>query len=230
MQEVKQLEFDTKLFGYNVGYVRIADGNWIPDDILGKEIYDLIYIYSSIPILLVGGDDLNLVDIKVTWQKSLTVENILDPIEISHYSGSNDRDIQELALQSGEYSRFNLDKNFTNGEYFKLYNTWISKILKHELADEILVYMEDSRILGFVSIKLIGDVARIGLIAVNKSHRGRSIGTKLMVAAEGWALSNRAGLMIVSTQKHNTGAMELYKKCRYSILDEEYIYHIWKKN
>src|SRR5690606_27130927 len=58
----------------------------------------------------------------------------------------------QLTLESGEYSRFAIDKNFVNNEYRKLYTKWIENSIDKINAIEVLLAVEGESILGFVTL------------------------------------------------------------------------------
>lgn len=229
MLEIKRLEFDSELFGYNVG-ITTLQGN--EKEVLNRncrEMYKLVYVISRVELdqKLVEEKQLKLADIKTVWKKSFDLKVIDDLYGIDEFKGDEEITLRELALLSGVYSRFNTDPEFQSGEYVKLYSVWIDRIIKRELADVILVYKEDTAILGFVSAQMVNGIAKIGLIAVAESARGRAVATRLMKGIENWAIQNGSEALIVATQSANLPAMALYEKNGYTISDREYIYHLW---
>ena len=83
---------------------------------------------------------------------------------ISPVSILNDSEINvlyELAFESGKYSRFKLDKNFSEIDFRKLYKKWVDNSLNLEIADEVLVYKISDIIQGFITYKIYNDGAQL---------------------------------------------------------------------
>jgi dTDP-4-amino-4,6-dideoxy-D-galactose acyltransferase len=132
-----------------------------------------------------------------------------------------------LALQSGVYSRFNTDEEFTNNEYNRMYTEWIKLSVERKIADEVFVYQEHNSILGMVTVKIIGNTATIGLIAVDQISRGKSIGSSLLTTVENYAYVKGCVNIEVATQKNNILACQFYEKSKYFISNTSWVYHFW---
>src|SRR5699024_10530423 len=90
-------------------------------------------------------------------------------------------ELLNLTLQSGIYSRFNIDANFKNGEYQKLYTEWINKSIKKEMAIDIIVKIIKNKIVGFTTYNRKSKfIADIGLVAVDPQYRGQGIARELI--------------------------------------------------
>jgi ribosomal protein S18 acetylase RimI-like enzyme len=81
--------------------------------------------------------------------------------------------------------------------------------------------------LGFVTLKLNDKYGQIGLIAVDKSHRGKSIGKKLIFAGINLVKSKGIKNLQVPTQKSNTGACRFYLNIGFEeIENRKYLPHL----
>ena len=136
-------------------------------------------------------------------------------------------DLQDLAIQSGEYSRFSVDEKIPREKFVGLYNIWINRSLSKEIAEEVLVIRDGKRVAGMVTLGNKNGRGDIGLIAVDGNYRGKQYGEKLVRAAQGWFVKNGYEFGQVVTQGTNVPACNLYKKCDYSIEKVEYFYHFW---
>lgn len=195
--------------------------------------FDLIYIWSD-PYNLetnnliesIGG---KLYDQKVTLE--LTLNNYIPNNELNIKSISNfsltDK-IKSLAYQSGEYSRFKLDQKLGFNNFIKLYTTWIEKSINQEIAIESLGYFEENEILGLITLGTKNNKGDIGLLAVDESHRGKSIGKQLLNQAFIFFQSNNIKNIQVVTQNNNKNALEFYKKNNFKVVNIVNIYHLWK--
>ncbi|PIQ19721.1 MAG: hypothetical protein COW65_19155, partial [Cytophagales bacterium CG18_big_fil_WC_8_21_14_2_50_42_9] len=79
-----------------------------------------------------------------------------------------DQQLIYLALQSGAYSRFAMDPNFTNQEFTRLYTAWITRIVAKEIPEELWVSINpENKLAGFVTVGYDQEEAYMGLIAVH---------------------------------------------------------------
>ena len=136
-------------------------------------------------------------------------------------------DLERLAVQTGEYSRFNVDPNFPKEKFIELYKTWIRNSVRKELADEVLTIQQGENIVGMVALGNKNNRGDIVLMAVDESCRRRGYGETLVKAAQSWFVGNQYKVGQVVTQEDNIPACKLYKKCGYSIEKIEYYYHFW---
>jgi len=231
------LKWDSSFFGYKVATLRPANlskaeaGNIIQQ--LKDSQVKLLYIFVA-PEDHESNDTLfkysaKLVDEKVTYIKTINKNIDLDKdICIRPYGlDKPNLKLKELTLQSGIYSRFKVDTNFKNNEFENLYTEWIEKSVRKEFADEVLVYSDKLGIKGFVTISVRSDTGTIGLIAVDESERGKSIGKKLMNAAMLYSLMKGACIAEVATQKANEGACRFYKSIGFEVKNIVNVYHLW---
>lgn len=230
---VKKLEWDSDFFGYNVGKLNIIgddNSNWNIEKLKkSAEEYRLVYIFSKTKI---HETKIKLVDQKVTYTQKLN-PNVLEKSihqNIINFNPETHKieNIEELALISGTYSRFNTDANFTNHEYVKLYKQWILNSINDPLDTDVLIYQLSQKILGFVTLEhKDNDFANIGLVAVSKKARGKGIATMLIEACKKLAVEREKKFLQVVTQGDNKPAIRLYEKCQFEKSDLTYIYHFW---
>ncbi|MDO8966833.1 MAG: GNAT family N-acetyltransferase [Algoriphagus sp.] len=222
---IQTLAFDSQLFGYPVGKFQAdKETNW--DSFLEKaKPYQLIYVFSETKISN-PPDFLRFVNSKYVFGKKLTEVRKEKKAEltIESYSGALSDKLLDLALQSGEYSRFKTDPRLSSGEYEKLYRLWIEKAL---LEDMVLV---DSSHSGLVTLSVSDHIASIGLIAVDVKSRGLGIGKALLRAAEEKAITLGAIDMKISTQGENRAAVQFYKVNDYQLMESSMNYHFFNVN
>lgn len=139
-------------------------------------------------------------------------------------------ELEELALQAGIYSRFRVDPRMPAGGFEELYRLWISYSVSGKIADRVLVVRESGRIVGMVTLGCKAGRADIGLVAVDASMRGKSLGCALVNAAQQWALDNGFDEAQVVTQGENEAACRLYEKAGYRVNKVENIYHFWSSH
>lgn len=233
------LEWDTRHFGYKVACVR-CDKLEIPYlKLLMNELKDLnfglAYFFVN-PTDKISNNSLTaisgfLADEKITFHTQLRKDdNFMYATQIRPYQlNYTSEKLKLLAFQSGIYSRFKLDKKFVNNEFEKLYTEWIDKSVKKEIADEVLTYYKNDEEKGFVTVHIQNNVGSIGLIAVDESERGNSIGKQLMSAAMFTFKEKGIYNIEVVTQGNNRIACEFYKSLGFMVKTMENIYHIWIK-
>ena len=134
----------------------------------------------------------------------------------------------EQAVQSGIYSRFNVDKKIGKEKYEEMYTLWMLNSLNHTIAKEVLVLLEQNDLKGFITLGEKNKRADIGLIAVDHHFRGNGIGRILMESAEKWFSDKGYKTIQVVTQGDNYPACRLYERCGYEVETVEFFYHIWK--
>lgn len=220
---IERLKWDSSFFQKEIGKIEISR----KEDLSLEEVkaFDLVYVFSQ-------NDDLGfkLMDRKVLYVINDLKKEPFSTIDIEFYDNKNDnyQELLDLTLQSGEYSRFKLDSNFTHNEYVKLYTEWINGSIDKRLATDIIVKRLDGKIVGFSTLsKKEDDMADIGLVAVSRNYRGKGIAKELILNAINLAKIQGYKELQVATQFDNVPANELYKKCGFSQFSLTYIYHIW---
>lgn len=230
---LKTLEWDSNFLSKNVGLLDLSDGEFLfHADI---KFYDLLYIFSpsalSFPEGFTNSFTVQLVDEKITFRKIVNKYNPPDPsIDSFPADYIPDAQFEELAIESGLYSRFNVDKKFPTEKFRDLYKIWLHRSVSRILADEVLIWKTKDIVAGFITVKMRKDFAEIGLIAVDHRFRGQGIAGKLMAAADYTVMKNGSCNEIrVVTQATNKPACNLYSKMGYQIIARKFVYHCWKK-
>lgn len=169
-----------------------------------------------------------LVDKKVTYyQKIKKKQYILDKNIELYNLNSVTPELLELALQSGEFSRFKVDPKFPKGSFEKLYTKWIENSVNKKFDDAVYVYIIENSIKGLLTLKDKDNIGTISLIGVDKTVRGQSIGSKLTEATF-YHYSNKNIFDIeVVTQLDNQLACKFYEKNNFKIKNIQNIYHLW---
>ena len=138
-------------------------------------------------------------------------------------------DLRRLAPGCGRYSRFRLDPGVPEEAFVSLYEIWLERSLKGEIAERVLVARaEDGAALGLVTIvRPDPATGRIGLICVTDAARGRGIGRALVAAAEAAMEASGARQTEVATQLENDPARGLYESLGYEACAPERAHHFW---
>jgi dTDP-4-amino-4,6-dideoxy-D-galactose acyltransferase len=231
----KQLDWDSHFFGFNVATIittvlstseleevcsamkneNITVSYW-------KTIHELLQFPTNYTI--------KLADIACIFALNLPVETNVTDKHISLYSKKYvSDDLESIAIQCGVHSRFKTDEKFPIGSYEKMYKTWIEKSVNHELADDIIIFSKDDKILGIVTVYIKNNQGYIGLFGIDEKMRGLGIGKHLLNAANNYFIDRNCKKAQVITQFNNKAACGIYEKCGFTLEQKSYCYHIWLK-
>ena len=233
--DYETLSFDTDLFGKKTGRIlppilsETALSRVLSD--MRAEEYRLAYWSSEgecpFDVSEFGG---TLADKKTTFEIDLSqidLDSLPSPKTVPYSDEMPMPQLERLALQSGEHSRFRVDANFSYKNFSDLYLTWIRKCVSRELADETLVILQANQIAGMVTVAQAQGVGSIGLIAVDEQFRGQQFGQGLVYDALRWSIQHGCRTAQVVTQGDNLAACNLYEKCGYHRKAAAYVYHFW---
>jgi len=225
---IKKLEWDSDFFGYNVGQVIINADELINENALvtAAKKFKVVYVVSD-TVVNFKSEKLKLVDIKTTLIKTALIQEDCFHNSLNEYADEENGKLQNLALQSGAYSRFKTDINFVNNEFEKLYIKWVNDSIDKINADLIIVFKDADGCKGFITLKYESDFSEIGLLAVDEQSRGKGIGLSLLCYANNITKNRGLKKMLVTTQFENQAAVRLYEKAGYKIFSKKYIYHLW---
>ena len=241
---IEYLKWDSDFFEKRIASASVGpserETEVIPEILSYKNRYDLVYIntpgdYFFLDEVL-SSQNLLHVDSKLVYHG--VVENVKSDFDkqITVYSSKEvNPDLLSLSLQSGAYSRYKKDKNFTDNEFERLYTKWIENSINGSIADAIFVYREvytdicedEGKIIGMVTVSAdkVSESAKIGLIAVDQSAQNKGVGSKLMDAVKTYASRCSLQNIEVATQLENKQACAFYEKCGLSIKSKTNIYH-----
>jgi len=231
-----QLTWDSDFFGIKIGRINDTNLNFkVLKEILKcakKDNFKLIYWSSDNLLNSVEIESLNgcLVDTKTTLEVSChgdVVEIPLGAHVIQQYDAKFAAEIEELSIQSGEFSRYAVDEHIPRDKFEMLYRIWIRKSIQGELAENVLIAVDNRCLAGLVTLGNENGKGSIGLLAVKKEFRGRKYGEALVKSAQKWFVDKKYSIGQVITQGGNIASINLYKKCGYSIIREEFFYHFW---
>ncbi|MEO0037935.1 MAG: hypothetical protein RIQ59_1146 [Bacteroidota bacterium] len=231
--KLERLDWDSTFFNYDIGSVVVNENQSlaISDFLLNSKGYKLVYIFSKLSL---SNELFKLVDEKVVLYQELSqikFDFSSDFFTITSFDkfNHNKQELEKLALESGIFSRFNVDENFKSGEFKKLYLEWIALSIERKLAFDILIAIDKNEsIIGFVTLnKKSESLVDIGLVAVSDGFRGMGIGKKLMQYALTKSYELGYKEIQVVTQSNNISAMKLYESVGFSIKEKTFVYHYW---
>lgn len=225
---IKLLDWDTQFFNLKVGQTTVVDT-------LNHTLYknfDLLYVFQDkeLPLAVLEGFKASLKMPYVEYEKTLDKSILNSSTGVVSFNREihSSSQLYKLAELSGRFSRFKLDPNIDGTTVRRFYEVWIKNSITTDLADDILIYIEGGSIVGFVSYKIYGDIAKIGLIAVNPMCQGKGIGGLLLQELEYRLLRKKIFKLKVVTQETNIQASMFYAKQAFHKLKVYYITHFWK--
>lgn len=148
METIKYLSWDSEFFNKKIGQINCNES-----DCSGSELdklisdakqgnYQLLYVFvkNNYSLLHIENNILKLVDEKVIYTRIID-ENISFYFDdVNEYTSDEvHAGLLSLAYQSGEYSRFKIDKGFAKDDFFRLYKRWIEKSVSRETAIKVFV-------------------------------------------------------------------------------------------
>ncbi|HML60112.1 MAG TPA: GNAT family N-acetyltransferase [Solidesulfovibrio sp.] len=115
---------------------------------------------------------------------------------------------------------------FTDSRYFaypgisgervrELYRVWLAKAVAGTYDDFCLILEREREPLAVATLKLSGDVARIGLFGVGAAHRRRGCGRLLLAALPARLRPSGVRTVATATQGGNIPALRLYEAAGY---------------
>lgn len=233
MLKIQPLYWDSDFFNLRIGTVFIEspyDSTILIEQTEHlRNLYDLIYVFSAEKIASTTEFNkvMALVDEKTIYEKDVISSEICEDVKLYSDFKPN-KELYKLALISGTYSRFNLDKNFPENSFEKLYRKWIEESVNGTLANAVFVHAANDMIDGMITVKWDDECANIGLVAVDSDVQGRGIGSMLLQYLHTYLKHNTTVKKIsVATQWRNIKARNWYEKNGFKIRSIIYIYHWW---
>jgi len=230
-----KLEWDSDFFGYQVGRAEIEELKYEQYEDLVMYFREssmrLIYIYplDKLTKSTLLKHKIPLLATNVNFEKydNFSQKKITSSIKSFDENDKFD-EIEKLAYISGEFSRFKLDRNYSDNEFYRLYSEWIKKSISKEIATDVIIYKNVDKIKGFISYKITSiETIVIGLIAVDSFEQGQGIGKSLIQSVENVANVYNIKKIMVSTQLENEKAVKFYNSCGYKLIEQKEIYHLW---
>jgi len=229
---IKYLSWDSNFFGKKTGKIICNNPSELPNFLYKakQENYKLIYVFGNenyyVEDEIIKQYNGKLIDRKALYHKRVT-ELLSLPEQVEIYKGKLTKELEDLTYISGEYSRFKLDKNFKETDFYRMYKKWIINSLSGQIADFVFVLRENRQLKGMVTLKNSEKTGHIGLIAVSPETQGKGYGKMLIKACENQLLAKDIFQLEAPTQKDNVQACSFYEKCGFKIKEITNIYHFW---
>ncbi len=227
---IEKLDWDSHFFGFKVGRIKLQTLEQPLDlEQMGQSDYRLIYVFSeeSLDLNAFYSQRINYQKkLKLTPEKKEFVGEKHPAINLATSSDIEQKEIQDLALIAGKYSRFSLDPMFPEGTTNSMYKAWLSQAMENS-THKIAIYKEEEQLKGFIQYQILEDSIRIIFISVKKAYQNQGIASALLDFVNGKALDLKKKTIEVITQNLNEEAKRLYIKKGFTIASKPYIYHVW---
>jgi dTDP-4-amino-4,6-dideoxy-D-galactose acyltransferase len=232
-ERIEHLAWDSEFLGRRVGRLNltVAMPLEVSIELAARQGYELLYVYSPIPIkevligkyvfLDVGGH------VIFSWNSSgHSLEEVQYAPEICEYQLDYlTPELLEIAFLSGHLSRFKVDSLLPAGSYERLYETWLANTVANRPRAVIFAYHYDDRIAGIITAEWHGAKCSIGLLAVLQPYQGQGIGAKLIRHLQDVCIPNKAASVEVKTQLSNARAIAFYLKNSFAERERFFLYH-----
>jgi len=230
------LKWDSDFFGFQVAKITAKDVNKAELESLLKKLKTLNVALAYLAadtrdsLSIESAESLNgfFTGQKVTYVSNLgySKESTLSKSkEIKRFVEKKpDKDLINLIVDGGKFSRFYVDPKIKNKQYEELHKLWITNSVKN---NTIFVIENNGKIIAFVSLNEKNNRGNIDFIVVDKKHRGKGLATKLMEHAHIWFALNGYKTVQADTQIKNVNACKMYEKLGYKKEKSEKIYHFW---
>ena len=240
MDDFTILDWDSNFFGFRVGRIlpTCLDASHLKLilDELRREKVTLAYWASDSesPESEAAGNSLGgfLADRKTTYlldHGKLDKDSIgnLQPV-VEYGVATASEDLEQLAIQSGAYSRFKVDPRIPTERFEELYRLWIRGSVSKRLADAVMVVQgSNDKVVGMVTLGQKNGRGDIGLIAVDSDSRGIGYGRVLVNSSLMFFLSEGYKYSQVVTQGDNVPVCSLYESVGYTLEKCENLFHFW---
>jgi dTDP-4-amino-4,6-dideoxy-D-galactose acyltransferase len=232
-EPIEFLAWDSEFFHRQVGRLILKAGTSLEELLRSayQQRYELLYIYSPIPIKKRLISKYALLDVggHITFARDLSCHGFeeMKPVpEIYEYQlDTLTPELLEIAFLSGHLSRFKIDSRLPAGSFESLYETWLANTLENRPRTSIYTYHADDRVVGLITSELHEPKCSIGLLAVSQSHQGQGIATKLISYVRNICMTNKVASIEVKTQLSNKCARALYLKNSFTERERSFLYH-----
>lgn len=227
-------KFDTEVFGFKVAKIIHIESEKYIEELINQLTKNKIryatyrVLSSNIPVIQgLQRNNFILVDGLISLATNPFELNIEPP------AGQ---------VREAKYDDFPSLKKMTEGLYLlsRIYNDtlisgtkadeffikWVENSVKGNAADSVMVWEEEGKLLGYITLKKKG---QIPLIGVSQEARGRGIAKKLIEASlnkfKKWGVKE----VIIETQMSNIPALRLDQDCGFKVVNSYFTFR-WAKN
>lgn len=236
---VEPLPWDTEFFARPIGRARIGRLDDVTAARLVEEAraagLECVYFAAAADdfptVLAAEREHFHLVDVRVVLERpAATPAPSADEGETT-IGPARDEDLpqlEQIATDIARASRYAADPHFSREDGERLYRTWIRNAW-HGYADAVLVARprDGQQPLGFLCVKMHGELCDLQLVGVASAQRQRKVGRALVAAGIEWGRDRGAARLQVVTQGRNVPAQRLYQQLGFLTTEVKLYYHLW---
>jgi ribosomal protein S18 acetylase RimI-like enzyme len=239
MRFVEYLEWDSQFFGFNIGRINLKKDYLTPKalDIALLEARNnhLKCLYLEIAfglpevVAYCSENKFSLVDLKTTLSKTLFIkknkfrsENVTHTIKDDYYPF-----LKEIVGEISRQSRYFYDPKFGIQNCLRLYEEWLRKSIYEKFCNDMIIYLEDQKPVGFITVRVKRGIPFIDLLGVSNGTQKKGIGICLIDEVERSMYKSGYKALKVITQGHNIKALRLYQRKKFKIESVNIFYHKW---
>lgn len=139
-------------------------------------------------------------------------------------------ELQTLFGQAFSVSRFR-PPYFSPTENQRFYQHWITQAVNGKFDDICLIQRHTSgQIQGGISVRLQGDKARLGLLAVSPIFQRQGVASKLLQAGVNWLKARHVQQLWICTQASNQPALSFYQHSGARLISQADWFYLAVKN
>ena len=136
--------------------------------------------------------------------------------------------LRRIARISHRNTRFYCDGHFATERCDDLYDLWISRSCRGELADAVFVAEVDGNAAGYITCTCQAPAqGKIGLFAVAPEFRGKGLSRQLIQTALDWFWARGATEAATVTQGSSVEAVRAYERRGFVAERMQFWYHGW---
>lgn len=165
----------------------------------------------------------------------LAVRSFQENSQIRHATRQDEVVLRKIAAECFDnreqnVNRFNSDVRIQACTR-KMYELWIAKSLSGERADAVLVFEDNEKVVGFITIKKEPgsyggkSFASISLNAVSPGYQGKGIYNVLVKSAINWANEQNIDVVQIKTQISNCAVHSCWSRLGASIFTTYHTFH-----
>lgn len=236
MQDVYLSQFDSEIFGHRVAKLYIDDQ--YQEQLLEKKITDLnAHIWfaftKAVPgcITFLERRNFTLIGIRSLYTCDRTniklpqkLNSSVRVVRLDALKPPVLKSFDSLVTTIAKTSRYFKDPRIPTHKALEVYQQWFKNSLFEGYADMIFVAYDKDTPIGWLSLKIKGEVAIIDLIGILEDYQRRGVGKKLMSEAFKQA-GNRVKSFEVTTEGENIGAIRFYSQLGFMLESVELVYH-----
>jgi ribosomal protein S18 acetylase RimI-like enzyme len=168
-------------------------------------------------------------DVPDVTLESLEVDVAVRPAECADWPG-----IEALSASAFRYDRVHADASLGPGVAARFYRSWAANCLQGrsprvwvaEVEDQMAGYLAALRHPAGTALAEV-ETGVVDLVAVDERFRGRAVGIALMHRFLAWCAEERIPFALVGTSLSNIGAVRLYEKLRFRMIDSALSLRRW---